>query len=299
MKAWIKRDGRLQLADVPEPVPGTDDLLVRVRAISLNRGEIRTAARAAGGVIPGWDVAGIVAAAAKSGKGPKVGDRVAALLAGGGWAERASVPVAQAAIVPEEVDLDVAATLPVAALTVVRALDVAGALVGKRVLITGGSGGVGQFAIQLAAMAGANVCAVSSRSINAHQVFRTIDEATGSFDFILESVGGRSLARAIELVARRGTIVTIGNSSEEETTFNARTLYGKGGATIYGLLIFEEAESRRIGARDLEHLLEMIRTGKLHAPLEIRRDWTELPQVLEELDRRAYSGKAALRLPRG
>jgi NADPH:quinone reductase len=302
--AWIKRAGGLRLQSVPEPVPASDELLLQVEAISLNRGEVRAAARAAEGVIPGWDVAGTVIARAPNGTGPTEGARVAALLSGGGWAERTAVPVAGAAIVPEGVGLDVAATLPVAALTVVRALDVAGSMLGKTMLVTGGAGGVGQFAIQLGSLAGAVVTAVSSRQeqwdllrgLGAREIAATIEEAAGPFDFILESVGGRSLSAAIERVARGGGVVTIGNSSEEDTTFNARTLYAKGGAWIYGLLIFEELASRRVVARDLERVLTLVQHGALRAPLELKRPWTELPALLDELERRSYSGKAVLTL---
>jgi NADPH:quinone reductase-like Zn-dependent oxidoreductase len=279
-------------------------LLLRVEAVSLNRGEIRSAARAAEGVIPGWDVAGTVVQRAANGKGPAEGSRVAALLDGGGWAALAAVPVSRAAVVPDEVDLEVASTLPIAALTVMRALDVAGSLPGRRILVTGGTGGVGQFAIQLGALAGASVTAVSSRKaqhdllrrLGAAEVVTSIEEAAGPFDLVLESVGGKSLATAIDRVARGGVVVTIGNSSEEETTFNARTLYAKGAARIYGLLIFEEMESGRVTGRDLERLLALVQSGRLHSPIEVRREWTELPDVLEEFERRAYSGKAVLKV---
>ena len=289
MKAWVKRSSGLQLEEVNEPTPAFDELLVRVHAFSLNRGELRGVARAADGVIPGWDVAGTVVS-----PGPRHGQRVATFVDKGAWAEYVAVPAAQAARVPDSVSLEVAATLPIAALTVMRAFDVAGSLLGKSILITGGSGGVGQFAIQLGALAGAHVTAVSSKPIEAHAVVKTIDEAKGPFDLILESVGGPSLATAIDRVARGGVVVTIGNSSEEETTFNARTLYAKGGARIYGLLIFEEVASRRIGARSLEDLLRLVEAGRLHTPIGLRRDWTELPAVLEELEKRTFAGKAVL-----
>ena len=302
MKAWIKRVEGLRLEDVPTPIQHSDELLLEVEAISLNRGELRSAARAADGVVPGWDVAGTVTAQAPNGKGPTVGARVVALVAGGGWAEQVSVPGAQAAVVPENVALEVAATLPVAALTVVRALQITGSLLGKKMLVTGAAGGVGQFALQMGNLAGAVVTGASSRraewqalhELGAHQMVAAVDEATDSFDFILESVGGPTLARAIERLARGGGLVAIGNSSEEETTFNARTLYAKGGAWIYGLLIFDEVLSRRIDGRDLERVLSMVQSGKLRTSVALRRDWSELPSVLEEFERRSYTGKAVL-----
>jgi NADPH:quinone reductase-like Zn-dependent oxidoreductase len=302
MKAWTKSGDRLQLAEVPIPSPASDEMLVRVDAVSLNRGEVRTAALAAEGAIPGWDVAGTVVTPSADGRGPGVGMRVAALLNAGAWAEFARVPVASSAAIPDEVDSADAATLPIAGLTVVRAFTVAGSLLGKRVLITGASGGVGEIAIQLAAMSSATVTAITTRrerfaairELGAASVHSVIEEADGNYDLVLESVGGRSLAAAISLLAREGVVVTIGNSAEEETTFNARTLYGKGAARIYGLLIFEEIASRRVGGRELGYLLELVRRGRLRPAIEVRRRWDELPKVLEQLEKRAFAGKAVL-----
>jgi NADPH:quinone reductase-like Zn-dependent oxidoreductase len=302
MKAWRKRNGELALDEVPEPTPRADELILAVQAISLNRGEVRGVAMAAEGKIPGWDAAGTVVAPAAAGGGPRKGARVAALLNAGGWAQRVAVPATRAAIVPEGVGLDVASTLPIAGLTIVRALALGGSLTSKRVLITGGSGGVGQIAIQLAALAGADVFAISSRqqlhdqlgNLGAKGVVAAIEDAKGPFDLILESVGGSSLARAIDLVGPAGVIVTIGNSSEQKTTFNARTLFAKGAARIYGLLVFEEVQSGRVGAADLERLMALVHDGKLLVPIAFQRDWTELPATLRELERREVPGKAVL-----
>jgi NADPH:quinone reductase-like Zn-dependent oxidoreductase len=304
VKAWRKQGGQLALVDVPAPTPAPDELLLRVQSISLNRGEVRGAALAPEGRVPGWDVAGVVESSAADGTGPAKGTRITALLDSGGWAELAVVPANRAAVVPDGVDLDVAATLPIAGLTILRTLALAEPLGGKRVLITGGSGGVGQFAIQLAAQAGAEVTAISARKerreelkrLGAGAVVASIEEAAGPFALVLESVGGRSLAKAIELVGREGLVVTIGNSSEEDTTFNARTLYGKGAARIYGLIVFEEVRSGRVGARELESLMRLVLDGKLQAPISLRRNWTELPVTLLELEQREYAGKAVLRI---
>ncbi len=192
---------------------------------------------------------------------------------------------------PEGVDLTVASTLPVAGLTVMRTLGLAGSVLGARVLVTGASGGVGQLAVPLAAMSGAAVTAVTSRTdlwpelrdLGARDVVGSIGEARGSFDLILESVGGESLAAAIGLVGPRGIVVTIGNSSEKETTFNSRTLYAKGGASLYGLIVFDEVECRRVGERELERLLDLVRDGMLRPSLALRRPFEELDQALTAL----------------
>lgn len=304
MKAWQKQNGLLALTEIAEPQPRAHELLLRVEAISLNRGEVRGVARSADGHVPGWDVAGTVLVPAPDGSGPLAGTRVAALLDSGGWSERAAVPSGRAAIIPEGVDTDVAATLPIAGLTIVRALTLAGSLSRKRALVTGGSGGVGQFAIQLAAQDGADVTAVSSRTaqhgelerLGAHQIVSSIEHAQGPFSFVLESVGGRSLAKAIELIGREGLVVTIGNSSEQDTTFNARTLFAKGAARIYGLIVFEEVASGRVDARELEALMQRVRDGRLHAPISLRREWTQLPATLRELEQGEFPGKAVLRV---
>ncbi len=279
MRAWMKANGRLELHDdVPEPEPRSDEWLVKVEAISLNRGEVRGAALAADGTIPGWDVAGTIAG------GPEAGNRVAAMLGGGAWAEYAAVPRTSAAFIPDEVATTVAATLPLAGLTVMRALAVGGALLGKRVLITGATGGVGSLAMQIANLAGARVTGVSA--IDA--------DAAGEYDLILESAGGASLERAIELVASGGVVVTIGNSSEQPASFNPRSLYRKGGASIYGLLVFEEVESRRAGSRELAYLLDLVRAGTLTPVIEVERSWRELDRTLDDLAQRRFRGKAVL-----
>ncbi|HEY0139744.1 MAG TPA: zinc-binding dehydrogenase [Thermoanaerobaculia bacterium] len=276
MKALVKGHSGLEFRDVDPPRPRGDELLIRVAAVSLNRGELRLASMAREGVIPGWDIAGTAV---------ESGERVVGIVTGGGWAEYAVVPRHAMATIPEGVSFEAAATLPVAALTAHRALALS-PILGRRVLITGATGGVGRFAIQLATMAGAQVTAV-----------KTADESvSGEFDLILESVGGRSLARAVECIAPGGVVVTIGNSSEEDSPFNARTLFRKSGATIHGLLIFTEVEQRRVGARELAHLLELIRAGSLDPGIVEARSWREHEAVLADLEARKIKGKAVLRI---
>jgi len=149
--------GRLVLKPVPEPVPDRGEAIVRVRAISLNRGEVRRSTMAAAGWRPGWDLAGVIERAAADGTGPKVGERVVGFLPEGAWAQRVAVPKNALAELPEKVTFSQAATFPVAGLTALLALGKSGPLLGKRVLITGATGGVGDFAVQLARLAGVAV----------------------------------------------------------------------------------------------------------------------------------------------
>src|SRR5918911_698211 len=149
--------GRLVLREVEPPTPGEEEALVRVAAISLNRGELRRAASAPAGWRPGWDLAGTVEQAAADGSGPPAGARVVGLLNPGAWAEVVAVPTRELAALPDGCSFAQAATLPVAGLTALWALERGGLLLDQRVLVTGASGGVGHLACQLARQAGARV----------------------------------------------------------------------------------------------------------------------------------------------
>ncbi|HEY8641847.1 MAG TPA: alcohol dehydrogenase, partial [Candidatus Dormibacteraeota bacterium] len=145
---------RIAFRDVDPPQPAPDEALVEVRAISLNRGELNRIKAAADGWRPGWDIGGVVRQAAATG-GPSVGARVVGVLGVAAWAETVAVPVTQLAVLPDQVSFVRAAALPVAGLTALRTLRLGRALLGSRVLVTGASGGVGRFAVQLAHRGGA------------------------------------------------------------------------------------------------------------------------------------------------
>src|SRR6266849_11210421 len=153
----------VELRDVAEPVPAPDEAIVEVHAFSLNRGELPLLAGRPEGWRPGQDIAGVVVKAAADGSGPKEGTRVVALVDSAGWAQRAAAPTVRMAALLDNVSFASAATLPVSGLTALRTLRYGGLLLGQRVLITGASGGVGRFAVQLAALAGAEVTGVVGR----------------------------------------------------------------------------------------------------------------------------------------
>lgn len=300
--------GRLAIAEVAIPVPERAEALVRVHAISLNRGEVRRASTAKKGWRPGWDLAGVVEKAAVDGSGPKEGSRVVGLLASGAWAEVVAVPTMAVAALPEQVSLAQASTLPVAGLTALHALGKGGNPLGTRVLVTGASGGVGIFAVQLARDAGAHVVGLvrqerhgeSVRHAGAHEVVVTGESgdastatAHGPYDLVLDSVGGATLGAVMGMLGPRGTCVAFGASRGGETTFDLPHFYATGGLTLYGFILFHELahEPASIG---LARLARLIAEGRLTPQIELERPWSEIGEVAQQLLDRRFPGKAVL-----
>lgn len=294
--------GRLVIAPVADPAPERGEAVVRVRAVSLNRGEVRRAGMAAAGWRPGWDLAGVVDAGAANGSGPRVGARVVGLVTEGAWAERVAVPTHALAELPDKVTFSQAATFPVAGLTAIHALAKGGVLLGRRVLITGATGGVGNFAVQLARLAGAHVTAsvrrddqtAAVRALGAHDVI-VGDEIPPSpkYDLIVDSVGGRTLGTALGALQRAGTCVTLGVSAGAEVTFDAREFFVAGRTTLYGLYLFTELASEPASV-GLRRLAEFVVSGQLAPHVSRERPWTEIAQVAQDLMARRFHGKAVL-----
>ncbi len=296
--------GRLVIREVALATPLPHQAIVRVAAISLNRGEVRRSLTAPAGWRPGWDFAGTVEIPAANGSGPPVGTRVVGFLAGGAWAERVVVATDAIAALPDNVDFPTAATLPVAGLTALLALERGGLLLGKSVLITGASGGVGYFACQLAAQAGAIVTAQVRRpdqvdfvkTARAQQVIVGNDFAPyAPYDLALDSVGGDILPAVLEQLDLDGTCVTFGATAGSEITFNASKFYGRGGLSLYGFILFHEL-TKQPAARGLTRLVSLVSAGLLMPHIDIEAPWSEIAAIAQQLTDRQFPGKAVLLL---
>jgi len=294
--------GGIELREVDEPRLAPGVAVVEVRASSLNRGECTALRSAADGWRPGWDIAGVIAEAALDGASPPNGTRVVGWVNGGGWAERTAVRSDHLAPIPKEMGFEVAATLPVAGLTAVGTLELGGPLAGKRVAITGAAGGVGRFAVQLAHAAGAHVTAVVGSpergvgllELGADEAVIGLDPEGAAFDLILESVGGASLAAAFTRVSAYGTVVSFGNSSNEPTTFDARSFYRRGGPSLRGFFVTHELLEGRIGTAELARLVELVSSGRLRTEIDLLVSWTEAASAVDALLERRVRGKAVL-----
>ncbi|MBM3222315.1 MAG: zinc-binding dehydrogenase [Candidatus Tectomicrobia bacterium] len=297
--------GSLAIRQVAASTPLPSEAVVRVAAISLNRGETRRSMQAADGWRPGWDLAGVVEHAAADGSGPQPGTRVVGLLPSGAWAESIAVPTHALAVLPNTVTFAQAATLPVAGLTALYALAKRGLVLQRRVLITGATGGVGDFALQLARLAGAHVVAnvrraeqsAVVRQSGAHDVVVGESVAAfaqyGPYDLVVDSVGGQTLASALAVLAKDGACVSLGISGAGETTFDVRQFFMTGRTALYGFILFAELESEP-AAVGLSHLASLVAAGTLQPHISLEAPWSQVADVARQLLDRTFPGKAVL-----
>jgi NADPH2:quinone reductase len=285
------------LGEAADPEPARSEAVVRVVAFSLNRGEVVDLPGRSAGSVPGWDLAGVVDHAAHDGSGPPTGTRVVGLVRAGAWAQLAAVPTSALAPLPDSISDAHAAALPTAGLTALCSLEVAGLLLGRRVLVTGATGGVGRMAVQLARIAGAHVSALvrdpSAAAPGADEVITDID---GEFDLIVDAVGGDVFGRSIEHLAPGGVVVNLATQGDETVAFRARRFDRAKGARIYTLNLFEELTRPGGAAADLARLVALAAAGRLDGGVELDASWREPGSALDALLRRRVGGKVVLRV---
>src|SRR3954449_1451974 len=225
MRAATISDGAIVVEDHPDPKPETGELLVRVKAAGLNGADMMQLAGryppppGAPEDIPGLELAGEVMRCGRDVRRFEPGDRVMAVVAGGGHAELAVVHESAAMPVPEELDWTAAGGVPEVFTTAHDALFTqAGLTVGERLLVHGAAGGVGMAAVQLGVMAGARVtatvrnphCRAQIAALGVNAIAPEGFVAAGEFDVILELVGALNLSENLDSLASGGRICIIG-----------------------------------------------------------------------------------------
>jgi len=287
-------EGCLRLGEAPEPEPRPDQALVTVQHIALNYGDLNGTRNRPPGFIAGWDASGVILRPAANGNGPAAGTRVVTTMGTqGGWAERRVVDVDELAVVPADIDLAEASTLPVAGVTALRALRRCGPLLGRRVLVTGASGGVGRFAVQLAALGGAHVIAsvgsaargAGLRELGAAEVVVGLEGVTAPLHAVIDNVGGPQLVATWPLLGEGGVVQCIGTTSQQPAAFPSLT------GMLRTLAAFTKGPR---SGEDLEYLMRLMQEGKLQVDIGWRGSWTRIAEASAALFGRQLAGKAVL-----
>jgi NADPH2:quinone reductase len=304
MRAATIRDGSVVVEEHPDPEPGHGELLVRVHAAGLNGADMlqrKGAYPAPPGSpqdIPGLELAGEVIGLGPGATRFKEGDRVMAVVGGGGQAELATVHERAAMPVPDALDWPAAGGFPEVFTTAHDAIFTqAGLGAGERLLVHGAAGGVGTAAVQLGRAAGATVTATVRREEARPHIEKlgagAIDpdgfERHGPFDVILELVGAPNMPGNLKALEMGGRIAVIGVSAGPKAELNLLALMGKR-ARIHGsTLRARPLEGKADAARRVErHVLPLVESGAVHVPVATT---FALDRVEAAYDRFAEGGK--------
>ncbi|WP_019606675.1 zinc-binding dehydrogenase [Nocardiopsis sp. CNS-639] len=297
----------LRLGEAPEPVVAPHQALVRVTAASLNFGEVSTVSRLPDATVPGWDAAGFVERPAADGSGPVAGTAVVTLDAAGGWAELRAVDTASLGVAPEGADHGALSTVPVAATSALRALREVGFLLGRRILVTGATGGVGRYAVQLARMGGAHVTACTGeprtygaelRGLGAHEVVSEPGELDYLVDGVVDCVGGPQLVTAFDRLNTGGTLVAVGHVTGRPEHFPLDAFLVDDGRHGRSITTFH-LQNGVAPAGDLGWLAGRVASGDLDPGISWRGSWDRADEAVAALLERRLRGKAVLELTAG
>jgi NADPH:quinone reductase len=283
VKAVVIDDGELAVAERPDPEPGEGHVLVRVRGAGINGADMlqrRGRYPAPPGSpqdIPGLELAGEVVARGPGAERFSEGDRVAAVVGGGGQAELALVHERGAMPLPDALDWPAAGGFAEVFTTAHDALFTqAGLRPGERLLGHGGAGGVGTAAVQLGRACGARVTATVRREEARSEVERmgaiAVDPEGfgdhGPFDVILELVGAPNLGDNLHALATAGRIVVIGIGAGAKGEINLAALMGTRGRIMGSTLRARPLEEKALAMRQVErHVLPLVESGAVEVPV--------------------------------
>jgi NADPH2:quinone reductase len=308
--------GVLRYEEVPEPECPDGCVVVDAEAISIEGGDLLARAASPPPAVPwivGYLSAGTVSEVGAGVEAPALGDRVVALNAAGSHAERRAVPAMMTWPIPTGLDAATAACVPVAFGTAQECLFTAGNLSeGETVLIHAGAGGVGMAAIQLAKQAGATVIATASSDeklerLKAFGLDHGINYASESFvertneltdsrgvSVVLDSIGGQNLVDSVNVLAYRGTLVSVGVAGRAGSAIEAQSLWTKNntlrGVYLGGALVVEHGRIHPM----IGDLLERVASGELQVEIDRSFSLAEAAAAHEYIESRKAFGRVVL-----
>jgi putative PIG3 family NAD(P)H quinone oxidoreductase len=315
MRAATIRDGAVSVQEHPDPQPQAGELLVRVRSAGLNGADMLQLSGhyppppGAPADIPGLELAGEVVETGRGVQRFERGDRVMAVVPGGGQAELAVVHERLVMPVPDELDWTAAGGVPEVFTTAHDALFTQAKLtVGERLLIHGAAGGVGMAALQLGVMAGARVTATVRDPAAREQVAALGVQAIepegftdfGPFDVVLELVGAPNLADDLAALAECGRICVVGVGAGARAELDLRALMGKRARLHGSVLRARSLEDKAAAARRVERaVLPGFASGDLSVPVTATFPLDDVADAYERFRAGGKLGKIVLELPEG
>ena len=309
----------LVLDDVPEPMPGPGEVVVDVVAAGVNRADVMQRQGhynppPGSSAYPGLEVSGRIGRLGDGVEGWSVGDEVCALLTGGGYAEKVTVPMGQLMPIPSGVSVEDAAGLPEVTCTVwSNVFMTANLQPGEVLLVHGGGSGIGTMAVQLGREVGARVAVtagspeklevcrglgasilVNYRSDDFAEVVRAATDGHGA-DVILDNIGAKYLAPNVKLLAENGRLVVIGLQGGRSGEIDLGAMLAKRCALIATTLRGRPAaEKATIVAAVREHVWPLVADGRVRPVVHARYPLAEAAQAHLEMEASTHVGKLVL-----
>ncbi|MCY1136411.1 zinc-binding dehydrogenase [Actinoplanes sp. Pm04-4] len=290
----------LRLGVAPDPTPGPGEVLVRVAAFGLNAGDLAAARGLSEGSVPGWEAAGHVVRAAAGGSGPAAGTPVTTFGYDGGWAEYRAVPLDMLGAAPAGADLAAISTVPIAAGSALRALRRSGPVLGRRIMITGATGGVGRYAIQLARLGGALPVAVTRSpgkyadellDLGAAAVVAEPEDYPDTVHTVIDTVGGPLLVRAFDRLENCGVLISLGHLATEAESFPPGALMADPRRNNRTIVSFHQFDGTPLPP-DFTWLSEQLTQGLLRPSISWRGSWRRIHEATAALAGGTLHGKA-------
>jgi putative PIG3 family NAD(P)H quinone oxidoreductase len=306
----------LTITELPDPEAGAGEVVIDIVASAVNRADtlqrqgFYPPPKGASDVL-GLECSGRISAVGAGVEGWSVGDEVCALLSAGGYAEKVAVAAGQVMRLPPGVDLSTAAGIPEVACTVwSNVFMVANLQPGETLLVHGGAGGIGNFAIQLAKAMGARVLTTAGsaqkvelceslgadRAINYHdEDFVEVVNGLGGADVILDNMGAKYLARNVSALATQGRLVVIGMQGGSKAELDLSALLRKRGAVIATSLRARPTEEKAsICASVVEHVWPLIGEGKVRSFVHEEVPLEDVTRAHALMESGSHSGKILL-----